>query len=125
METGQEQTPPTFRGRPLDIREHAVTRFIERRIERDGETDKLRRRGARRLIQKLLERAEPDELRPGEAARRTIANDFVPAEYWKADGWRFVLIEEDGGYVLVTVEQSIYGRERPVLHRHKRFFRRR
>jgi len=58
-----------------------------------------------RLMLKIFAGSSAKEaISPSEKVKRLLSNDFAEAIYLRNRHWRFVVKEEDGGYVVVTIE---------------------
>ena len=83
--------------------EHAIEQFVSRSKRMgDGRVPKE----PERTIRKLLAHASEDgAISSVGKVRRLIDNDFTEAHYFVNSGWRFVIVKEDNGFVVVTVER--------------------
>ena len=94
---------------PLDmskvrITDHAIERFQERMREIYPEKGTS---NARELIMELLSHAkEGGAIGRGMKVKRLMAHDYEATRYFSNEGWRFVVIEADGGFVVKTVERK-------------------
>ncbi len=92
----------TFRGLKTYITDHALERFIERLSFNDRELAY----SPIRNLKKLFLESQPEKIRDDVKVRRIISNKFVLAEYYSYENLRFVIVEEDGYNILVTVERK-------------------
>ncbi|MBI5153072.1 MAG: hypothetical protein HZA36_01270 [Parcubacteria group bacterium] len=53
-----------------------------------------------------MSESQLENLDPAVRVRRLLANKFVSAEYFYYRIWRFVLIDGEGGKILVTAEHQ-------------------
>jgi len=81
----------------IEISEHAIEKFIER-CEING---MLVSTNPGQAIKNLLFKAQYEEVDKRQRVHRLIKNRFQPAEYYTADGWRFVISNN----VVVTIER--------------------
>ncbi|MEK7648440.1 MAG: hypothetical protein AAB400_00795 [Patescibacteria group bacterium] len=93
-----------FHGEILGITDHALERFLERWIqyEKDAPLDTLK------TLQKIVNKAEPDELSPALRVLRLINNGCVRTQYLRFGPWRLIIVDEEMGSatkVLVTFER--------------------
>ena len=81
------------------ISRHAILRFMSRSYHTPGGDPEAE-------IRRLLTAATPEDIGSVGRTLRLINNGFIPARYYHAEGWRFVLSED--GTRLLTCERRIY-----------------
>jgi len=80
--------------------DHAVSQFILRshKLGMGKAQDPIK------TMQKLLDMAIEEPVPKYWIVKRLIANKFKPVRYLKAQGWRFIISENDN--IVITVERS-------------------
>lgn len=103
-----EQVGPVPRviicGEKVIVSKHALERFLERWPDRWPKNPV-------QTIQKILVMAKEESLDPTARVRRLINNKCKPVSYFIAEGWRFV-VSEDEPKTLITIERNKYWRNR-------------
>ena len=79
------------------LSEHCIERFVERVKLMCGKEME----DPERTLRNLLMRAVPEEIEPRYRVARLISNNFRDANYFRCEGWRFVIADN----TLLTVER--------------------
>lgn len=86
------------------ITAHALERFEERLKKLDPKQKPSDPRG---LILKLLGRAQEEgAIGGGMKVKRLMAHGYEGARYFHSEGWRFVIVEREGKFVIKTIERK-------------------
>lgn len=95
------------------ITAHAWERFVQRWREMHGGLPRC----PRKVLLALIAKATPEDIGEAGRVRRLIHNGFQDADYYTADGWRFVV----SNGTLLTCERAIYKARPPKkLRAHRR-----
>lgn len=95
------------------ISHHAWRQFIERHRAFLGGLPKC----PANVLRRLMAVAEPEDLGGGNVLRM-LDNGLEPAQYFCAEGWRFVVNE--AGTMVLTIERVIHKKKAILQHKKKR-----
>ncbi len=86
------------------FKNHALERFVERMLTLDPEFQTFLT--PEELAKKILAGStEKDAIDPVQKVKRCITHSFKEVRYFVNSGWRFVVLEEDSRFVVVTIER--------------------
>ena len=84
---------------------HALVRFSERiaNLNKGQEPKK-----PIKTISRLFQQAKEETMRPRGRLKRLLDNHCIEARYFIFEGWRFVLVEVEDRYDVVTIERDLF-----------------